>query len=294
MTAKDRMMIYLPPYYRESRVMNAIMEARGIEIDKFNYALNEILNQFFILTATWGLSFYEEKYGLPVNKNLDYVARRQRVLAKKRGSRGKLIQMLAAFDPTITLSWGRLIIPFTLRSDENIYNFGPLIAFLERRKPGHLGYTFRLQSSTEQSGYTVYAHHKARGKVNLELKAGSSMAGRWPWWDSLGQLQKQVTGIDAFPLTGDSIFYATANLYSGGVKEKSSVGIPAQNYPSVLVEKKVYFYVFPVSSIQCGITPLLTSAGSQQMTTSRITSLAAVGIGQFAWCGLLRCGEGVA
>jgi hypothetical protein len=47
---------YLPDYYFTSRIMQAIMNAQGTEIDKLYAALDSVLNQFFVETADdWGL-----------------------------------------------------------------------------------------------------------------------------------------------------------------------------------------------------------------------------------------------
>ena len=62
--SKERIMQYLPEYYQNSRVMGAIAEAQGAELELLNKALDEILAQFFIDTATWGLNLWDEFQGL--------------------------------------------------------------------------------------------------------------------------------------------------------------------------------------------------------------------------------------
>lgn len=64
MTAKERIMRYLPEYYQESKVMGAIAEVQGTELDMLYTTLDEILAQFFIDTATWGLGYWDEFLGL--------------------------------------------------------------------------------------------------------------------------------------------------------------------------------------------------------------------------------------
>jgi len=62
--SKERIMQYLPEYYQTSRVMGAIAKAQGTELDMLYTALDEILKQFFIDTATWGLNLWDEFLGL--------------------------------------------------------------------------------------------------------------------------------------------------------------------------------------------------------------------------------------
>ncbi|WP_156896620.1 YmfQ family protein [Desulfovirgula thermocuniculi] len=78
------MLSYLPRYYETSLVMQAILEAQGQELDSVYRTLNEILEQFFVQTATWGLRYWEEACGLPTNEQEPIEARRARVLAKLR------------------------------------------------------------------------------------------------------------------------------------------------------------------------------------------------------------------
>jgi len=294
-TAKERMLSYLPPYYGESRVMNAILEAQGEEIDKLNYALDEVLKQFFVLTATWGLGLWEEQHGLPVNEDLDYQARRQQVLAKKRGGRSSLTKVLQAVEPTITLAWGRVILPFAIESNEDIYDFGPLIVILERCKPAHLGYSFRLLSTNRESGYVIYANHRNRGKVNLELRAGSVKTGRWPRWSSPGQRKDVAAGIQAVSLTGNSFFNIAATTYSGPVQASSSEGVVLKTAVGISGQRIIGTWVFPYSGeYKSGIVPESANSGSLRTSTAGISGLAVTGQGHSFPCGPYYCGEEVA
>ena len=81
----QEMMTYLPRYYENSRVMRAILQAQGSELDKLRQAFDEILAQFFVDTATWGLSIWEQMLGLPPTENETIEERRNRIKSKIRG-----------------------------------------------------------------------------------------------------------------------------------------------------------------------------------------------------------------
>lgn len=81
MTAKERIMRYLPEYYQESKVMGAIAEAQGSELEKLYTTLDEILAQFYIHTATWGLDYWDEFLGL---KTAAYPIEERRRLLKSK------------------------------------------------------------------------------------------------------------------------------------------------------------------------------------------------------------------
>jgi len=48
-----------------SYIMRSVWDAQGHEIDRLNDTLDEILEQFFVDTATWGLELWEQFLGLP-------------------------------------------------------------------------------------------------------------------------------------------------------------------------------------------------------------------------------------
>ncbi|MDI6872289.1 MAG: DUF2313 domain-containing protein [Bacillota bacterium] len=71
---------YLPWYYETSRVMQAILQAQGAELDKLRQALDEIRSQFFVSTATWGLDTWEKELGLPVGTGTE-AERKSKILS---------------------------------------------------------------------------------------------------------------------------------------------------------------------------------------------------------------------
>lgn len=225
MSAKERLLSYLPPgQYDADKVMQAVFQTQGAEIDALMSTLDEILEQYFINRATWGLRLYEEQYGLPINEGLDPEVRRRLIMARKRRGRNGLLKILQALEPSLTLAWGRLIIPLTLESDEDIYNFPPLVALLERHKPAHLGYTFRVIPTAPESGYTVYANHFARNRLKLELLAGTAKAGRWPWWSTSGHVYFAGIGAKTILKQGYGIYDPCGTFYSGPVRDRVNVG----------------------------------------------------------------------
>jgi len=96
-----RMLGYLPDYYAASRVMQVVLEAQGQEIDGIYGALDDIPRQFYVKTATWGLRYWEEACGIPVNEADTIETRRARVLAKLRrypsARRHDIEQIIAAY-----------------------------------------------------------------------------------------------------------------------------------------------------------------------------------------------------
>ena len=79
------MVDYLPPYYHEAKIVTNLIHAQAIEIQGINTEINDILRQYFIETATWGLSTWEKIYGLANGEGQPDSVRRGKLLAKRRG-----------------------------------------------------------------------------------------------------------------------------------------------------------------------------------------------------------------
>lgn len=85
---------YLPNYYRDSRVMSELLKAFTEEINKNNYSIADIENQFFIDTATWGLDIWEKEWGVYTDHSKPYSERREVIKAKKRGTGTCTVEMI--------------------------------------------------------------------------------------------------------------------------------------------------------------------------------------------------------
>jgi len=66
--------------------MRSILQVEGAELDKLRQALDEVLNQFFVRTATWGLDAWEKELGLSPALNQPENERRDRIVSRIRGT----------------------------------------------------------------------------------------------------------------------------------------------------------------------------------------------------------------
>lgn len=65
--------------------MNSIMESEGPQFQALTDDIEDILKQFFIDTATWGLEGWEKEFQIPSDKSKPIEQRRAVVKSKKRG-----------------------------------------------------------------------------------------------------------------------------------------------------------------------------------------------------------------
>lgn len=79
------MLSYLPKLYERSRVVEDLLQAEGAEFDELRKALDQILDQAFVRTATWGLDRWEQELGLTVATWQSTTERRDRLASHLRG-----------------------------------------------------------------------------------------------------------------------------------------------------------------------------------------------------------------
>ncbi|WP_042348239.1 YmfQ family protein [Bacillus massiliigorillae] len=82
---KQSMMNYLPYYYRDIREANEIIRVESEMIDQLNADIQDLLLQFSVETATWGLSRWEKLCGIKTDESKPIDQRRSVVRSKLRG-----------------------------------------------------------------------------------------------------------------------------------------------------------------------------------------------------------------
>lgn len=148
---RPNLLEYLPPILREIKEFKAWDDVVGYELALLNWELEDLSKQCFIDTATWGLSLWEEEYGIETDLNKNYEERREIIKAKKRGqgtATKKLIKETAE-----AFSGGEVEViehpesySFTVQFigikgiPKNLAGFKDM---LETIKPAHLAYDFK-------------------------------------------------------------------------------------------------------------------------------------------------------
>ncbi|MHC1757914.1 MAG: putative phage tail protein [Negativicutes bacterium] len=70
----QQMYEYLSWYYRNSRVMQTVLDSQGVEIDAARNTLEESLNQFYAaFVGDWGIEYWEKELAItpPANASLE-------------------------------------------------------------------------------------------------------------------------------------------------------------------------------------------------------------------------------
>ena len=77
---------YLPPSIVRTRTFTTLLSAEQLEIDGVNNSIQDIINQCFVTTATWGLAYWEDLVGIVTDPTKDVDYRRSAINAKLKGA----------------------------------------------------------------------------------------------------------------------------------------------------------------------------------------------------------------
>ncbi len=171
------LMNYLPHYYRKSNVINNIQKVNAKEIGYFKYATEDVLKQFFVPTATWGLALWEKELGLPIDPTKSDERRREIICAKLRGAGTTTSEMIK--NVAIAFSGGEVEVleyPNEYRFEIQFIgvkgippNMAGLIKTIENIKPAHLDYNFKY-SYTWWDSLKALTWQQANAKTWNELR----------------------------------------------------------------------------------------------------------------------------
>lgn len=76
---------YLPDFLANSSLMGSLLDREGAEAAALSAATDDVLAQFYVDTATWGLGSWERFLGLATDSSKPYEQRRSVVKSKLRG-----------------------------------------------------------------------------------------------------------------------------------------------------------------------------------------------------------------
>lgn len=159
------MLTYLPPYYATSRIIKSIMDAQGGELDRLRSALDEILDQFFVNTATWGLDAWERELDIATDSSKPIEQRRSAVKSKILGTGSVTFELIRSVAGSYQNGKVDIIhrpaeYRFTIKFVDVVGlppNLDDVRAAIEAIKPAHLAvdYEFRYFTIGEVQKMTI-------------------------------------------------------------------------------------------------------------------------------------------
>lgn len=146
-----RMMSRISPIYDRAYVGKWIFQVMGLEMDEARLRFNELPAQAFPETATWGLMYWELRYGIEGTEGKDIELRRQEVLSR-RGARAPLnpkkveaiLSALTGREVIVTEDVAPYTFSVEVMDGDSAFDYAAVIRRLKRLKPSHQAFTFQL------------------------------------------------------------------------------------------------------------------------------------------------------
>lgn len=144
---------YLPESYRDSPETVDLLTAMGEQTNRLYDRYLDFLDQLQVSTASWGLSFWEQVYGIPVDVSKPEQERREVLYSKMRAvgsvTPGSIRNIAAAFSEGETFleeHFGEY--RFSLIMERNVESESvgeALHKAIEEMKPTHLAWDYSIQ-----------------------------------------------------------------------------------------------------------------------------------------------------
>lgn len=153
-TTALQMMLRISPIYEYSYVGKWIFQIMGMEMDEARAYFEELRLQAFPETATWGLVYWEERYGIPTDETLGIEKRRHGVLIR-RGKKSpmnparieKIIGDMCGREVRVTENIAPYTFSVSILEGETTVDYGDILAQLRKIKPAHLSFNVLFESS---------------------------------------------------------------------------------------------------------------------------------------------------
>lgn len=169
-----RMISRVSPIYERSYVAKWLYEVMGREVDDAETRFSELREQANPETATWGLCYWEQRYGIEVDESRSLAARRAAVISK-RGTRAPMNP--ARIEEILSSMSGRKIrveenvAPYTFRvyveNGEGFVDYDAIVRKLKKVKPSHLAFEVCFEVFT--TAYIGAGYHGTTQRVAVPI-----------------------------------------------------------------------------------------------------------------------------
>lgn len=169
-----RMISRVSPIYERSYVAKWLYEVMGREVDDAETRFSELREQANPETATWGLCYWEQRYGIEVDESRSLAARRAAVISK-RGTRAPMNP--ARIEEILSSMSGRKIrveenvAPYTFRvyveNGEGFVDYDAIVRKLKKVKPSHLAFEVCFEVFT--TAYIGTSYHGTARRVSARI-----------------------------------------------------------------------------------------------------------------------------
>lgn len=155
---------YLPAFLRHDAHFKALLSSCSAEHERLRMLLQDVVKQFFVETATWGLTSWEQVLALEARAKDGYEARRKRILLKLQARQISTVSFMerlaSAYFPQgakVQIEEQNERYAFRLISTAISSDYSGLLEALEEYKPAHLAlaldYLIEREAQIHVAGY---------------------------------------------------------------------------------------------------------------------------------------------
>lgn len=227
-----RMMSRISPIYDRSYVGKWIFQVMGLDMDDVRLRFEELRLQAFPETATWGLTYWEQRYGITPSSTQTLEERRRAVLLK-RNSREPMnpakiehiIQTMTGMTAMVTENVADYTFAVEIFSDGSPIDFDAVFSKLKRIKPSHQRMILYMSANA------TIRIKPAREAYTFPYR----MAGTYPQTNIVGVLQDAEIDIETagtatgftYPLTGEYVAgtFPQTNITAAITDDGAAVGV---------------------------------------------------------------------
>ena len=167
-TAK-RMMSRISPIYDRSYVGKWLFEVMGLEMEEARILVESLRDQCFIERCTWGMRYWEQRYGITPDETKPLEERRQAVIQKRGKAQAMtpatLEQILEALtEREVAVSEDNSNYRFTVSIGEGTshVDYEAVIKKVNTMKPSHLEYSIELARKGTLNLYMAVASYQSK------------------------------------------------------------------------------------------------------------------------------------
>ena len=172
----------LPSFY-DNDITKPIQDSLNVESNSINDEVDNILNQFFVDSATFGLDYWERMLGIPKN-NFDIDTRRENIKAKMRSRGTTTVSVIK----NICEAYSNGIVEVIVNHSDYSFvidfvgtigvpkAFAELDKTIEEIKPCHLAHSYKFNYNTHQN-LANYTHEQLANYTHDEVRNSSELRG---------------------------------------------------------------------------------------------------------------------
>ena len=172
----------LPSFY-DNDITKPIQDSLNVESNSINDEVDNVLNQFFVDNATFGLDYWERMLGISKN-NFDIDTRRENIKAKMRSRGTTTISVIK----NICEAYSNGIVDIAVNHSDYSFvidfvgtigipkAFAELDKTIEEIKPAHLAHSYKFNYNTHLD-ISNYTHEQLANYTHDEIRNSSELRG---------------------------------------------------------------------------------------------------------------------